>query len=131
MIRFDKITPRLPVNDIRSTVEFYRQVLECETSMLCRADEPEFAIVNRDTISVGFYKVGSPGRPQESVGQGELYIETNDADGLHGQLRNRVKIEWGPEIYPHGRKEFAIRDPNGYLIIFTEKTAEPPTVDDP
>jgi hypothetical protein len=31
-----------------------------------------------------------------------------------------------PEVYHNGCREFAIRDPDGYLIIFTEETDDPP-----
>jgi hypothetical protein len=33
-------------------------------------------------------------------------------------------------VYQYGRREFAIRDPNGYMIIFTEQTDDPPTCAD-
>jgi hypothetical protein len=36
-----------------------------------------------------------------------------------------------PEIYSSGRREFAIRDPDRYLIIFTEPTDEPTTTREP
>ena len=41
-----------------------------------------------------------------------------------------LPIEWGPEVYWYGRREFAIRDPSGYLIIFSEATTDPPTCRD-
>ena len=46
---------------------------------------------------------------------------------LHKSLLDRVTIEWGPEVYSYGRREFAIRDPDSYLLIFTEATEDPPT----
>ncbi len=30
-------------------------------------------------------------------------------------------MEWGPEEMPYGMLEFAIRDPNGYLLSFGQK----------
>jgi hypothetical protein len=42
-----------------------------------------------------------------------------------------VPIEWGPEVYSYGRREFAVRDPDGYLVIFTEPTDEAPTTTEP
>ena len=37
--------------------------------------------------------------------------------------------EWGSEVYFHVRREFAFRDPDGYLIICTNNklTDDPPT----
>jgi hypothetical protein len=42
-----------------------------------------------------------------------------------------LPIEWDPEVYSYRRREFAVRDPNGYLLIFTETTNDPPTTDEP
>jgi hypothetical protein len=43
---------------------------------------------------------------------------------MHADLAGVVPIEWGPEVYFYGRREFAVRDPDGYLLIFTEPTDE-------
>lgn len=61
----------------------------------------------------------------------ELSIEVIDARALHALLEPTVPIEWGPEVYSYGRREFAIRDPDRYVIIFTEPTDEPPTTSEP
>jgi hypothetical protein len=31
-----------------------------------------------------------------------------------------VPFQWGPEDTEFGIREFAIRDPNGYLLVFAE-----------
>lgn len=38
-----------------------------------------------------------------------------------------MELLWGPEVYHYGRREFSIRDPNGYELIFSEPTDDPPT----
>jgi len=40
--------------------------------------------------------------------------------GLHDRVAGNAKIEWGPEVYSYGRREFAIKDCNGYLLAFSE-----------
>jgi hypothetical protein len=42
-------------------------------------------------------------------------------------LRGHVRVDWGPEVYWYGRREFSFRDPDGYPIIISEETADPPT----
>ena len=42
-------------------------------------------------------------------------------------LSGRLPIQLGPEVYWYGRREFAVRDPDGYLLIFSERTSDPPT----
>lgn len=41
---------------------------------------------------------------------------------MHGDIATRVAIEWGPEVYFYGRREFGFRDPDGNLIVLSEKT---------
>lgn len=45
---------------------------------------------------------------------------------LYATIAGNVAIEWGPEAYSYGRREFAIKDPNGYLLVFSERTKDPP-----
>jgi len=33
-------------------------------------------------------------------------------------------IEWGPEVYGYGRREFAIKDCNGYTLTFSAPAAK-------
>lgn len=65
------------------------------------------------------------------IGYAELYIEVTDSQMLHDSVKTRLPIEWGPEVYSYRRREFAVRDPDGYLLIFTETTNDPPTTDEP
>lgn len=41
-----------------------------------------------------------------------------------------VTVEWGPEVYADGRREFAIRDPDGKLVILSGETDDPVRPDD-
>jgi hypothetical protein len=64
------------------------------------------------------------------VGHGTLSFDVNDARAIHATLQGRMTVEWGPEVYWYGRREFAVSDPSGYLIIFSEQTEDPPTCPD-
>ena len=43
---------------------------------------------------------------------------------LHARVAGSVAIEWGPEVYHYGCREFAIKDPNGYVLAFSERTTD-------
>jgi len=60
-----------------------------------------------------------------------VMAEVTDSLALCDSIKANVPIEWGPEIYSYGRREFALRDPDGYRVIFTERTDEPPTTKEP
>jgi catechol 2,3-dioxygenase-like lactoylglutathione lyase family enzyme len=120
--------PRLPVLDLNLTSAFYTDVLGFQGGPLWPADAPCFALLERDDVCVQFY-VADASRG-EAVGNATLSFEVDDARAIHRELAARATVEWGPEVYWYGRREFAIRDPNGYLIIFSEPTTDPPTCHD-
>ena len=50
---------------------------------------------------------------------------------LFRALDGRVGVDWGPEVYTYGRREFAIRDPDLYQIVFSEETEDEATGGEP
>lgn len=123
---FQGVIPRLPVIDLGRSVAFYSQVLRFQISVLYPEDAPTFCVLDRDSISLGFF-TADPARPELVIGTVELYLAVDDVQALFIEIRDQVFIEWGPEVYFYGRREFAIRDPDGYLLIFTEATDDLPT----
>jgi catechol 2,3-dioxygenase-like lactoylglutathione lyase family enzyme len=126
--RFLKVMPRLPVTALQPVIAFYKDVLGFGVGPLWPDDEPSFVLLERDDVCVQFY-VADRSR-DEAVGQATLSFEADDASAIHAVLAGRVPIEWGPEVYWYGRREFAIRDPSGYLIIISEPTSDRPTCRD-
>jgi catechol 2,3-dioxygenase-like lactoylglutathione lyase family enzyme len=129
MTRFAQVTPRLPVSDLSRTIAFYRDHFGFEVNVIWPRQIPTFAILRRDGVGLSFFE--SIDHQTGVIGYAELYIEVIDAQTLHDSLKTRLPIEWGPEVYSYGRREFAMRDPDGYLIIFTEPTNDPPTTSEP
>jgi catechol 2,3-dioxygenase-like lactoylglutathione lyase family enzyme len=127
-MRFVKVMPRLPVIDLQLAIAFYRDVLGFNVGPLWPEHEPRFALLDRDDACIQFY-VADPSRG-EGLGHGTLSFEVDDVKAIYAALEGRAAIEWGPEVYWYGRREFSIRDPNGYHIIFSEETTDPPTCQD-
>ena len=123
------ITPRLPVADLQRTLDFYQRTLGFAIDILWPDAAPTFAVLTRDGANVSFFLLDEhrPGR----IGYAELHIEVTDVRAMHAQLQTHAPIEWGPEVYTYGRREFAVKDPDGYLLIFSEPTDESPTIDEP
>jgi catechol 2,3-dioxygenase-like lactoylglutathione lyase family enzyme len=109
-------------------LEFYTGVLGFRVGNTWPDQAATFAILERDDVCVQFYVPETS--PAETVGHGTLSFDVDDARAFHSALRGRVAIDWGPEVYWYGRREFAIRDPSGYLLIFSEETDETPTCHD-
>ena len=127
--RFERLTPRFPVSDVPAMLAFYQDVLGFTIDVRWPDEDPTFVIVQRDSARVAFFtneRVGTGGH-----GGVELYIDVPDAQALHDELAKRVPIAWGPEVYSYGCREFAVLDPEGYMVIFTEATDDEPTTAEP
>jgi catechol 2,3-dioxygenase-like lactoylglutathione lyase family enzyme len=124
--RFQSVCPRLPVADLRRTIHFYTTILGFHLDVLWPEVDPTFCILRRDGVRLAFDLARAPAvsNGRASIG---FYIEADNVRTLHESVRQRVPIEWGPEVYSYGRREFAILDPDGYMVIFTEPTDDPLT----
>ncbi len=123
---FQKATPRLPITNAARTIDFYTNCLGFSLTLRWPDEAPTFLLLDRGEVRLAFDIVNGL-RPPSTESACGFYLETSDVLFFHRSIRDKVKIEWGPEIYSYGRREFAVRDPDGYLIIFTEQTSDPPT----
>jgi uncharacterized glyoxalase superfamily protein PhnB len=48
-------------------------------------------------------------------------VIVNDVDAFHAQLTGRARIVMGLTDQFYGMREFAILDPDGYLITFAQR----------
>ncbi len=126
---FKSVYPRLPARDLRATVAFYEDVLGFKATLLWPEGELHFTILRRGSAEVHFLGPAPDAHADRAAtpGDAEVVFEVEDARALHTELAPKVAVEWGPEVYWYGRREFAVRDPNRYLVIFTESTDDPPT----
>jgi catechol 2,3-dioxygenase-like lactoylglutathione lyase family enzyme len=115
-------TPRLPVADLKRTVDFYVDLLGFRAGCWPQ-DKPTFAMLERDGVSLQFYVPDADDPPARGIGA--IGLDVDDARPFHDAVKDRVKIEWGPEVYWYGRREFSFKDPDGYAIIIGAKTDDP------
>lgn len=130
MPTFRKLTPNLIVNDVLRSREFYVGVLGFQPAMSVPDAAPYvFASVTSGPIEIFFnernlavqeYPLLS-GRPIGATGT--MFIEVEGVDALYEQLQGRVTVVMPLVTKPYGMREFAITDPDGYLITFAEPAA--------
>jgi catechol 2,3-dioxygenase-like lactoylglutathione lyase family enzyme len=129
MPRFNSLEPRLHIADFNRSIAFYRDVLGFVVESTFPEDDPSFALLARDGVGLqigGVDAQKSPDTPPTCT----LYFDVSDALAVHQELKDKVKIEWGPEVYFYHRREFAFHDPDGHLIIISEETDDPVTSDE-
>ena len=108
------LTPMLQTSDMDRTISWYGDLLGFHC---VRRVEDGWCHLRQGGVSLMFMKNDHVGTPHATATQ---YIYVDDVDELWEALKDRVTAEWGPETMPYGMREFAIRDPDGYLLSFGE-----------
>jgi len=109
------------VTDVVKTAEFYKN-LGFDVNVLnntARIAMNDFTLefINEATAEIAD-EVGS-----KNKGTGiYTYIKTNDVDKQYKYIvENGLEPSSEPKDWPWGKREFAIKDPDGYKIIFYSK----------
>ena len=116
-MRFTALVPMLHTTDMDGTKKWYESVLgfRCVGEM-----GDEWCRLERDDVAIMFMRIDQMGTPHATATQ---YIYMDDVAGFWDTIKDRCIAEWGPEEMPYGMLEFAIKDPNGYLLSFGQEVA--------
>jgi catechol 2,3-dioxygenase-like lactoylglutathione lyase family enzyme len=104
----------LQSSDLQRTIEWYGSVL----GFRCIGREEGWCRLERDGVTLMFMRNAHLGAPHATATQ---YMYVSDLGALWDAIKDRVTAEWGPEKMPYGMMEFAIKDPDGYLLSFGEE----------
>jgi uncharacterized glyoxalase superfamily protein PhnB len=127
MPHFKKLTPNLLVSNVGRSLAFYVDTLGFERGMTVPDVSPYvFAAVTSDPVEIFLNDAATAvkeypafnGRPIGATGT--LYIEVEGVDALHDRLKSKAKIVMPILTQFYGMREFAIEDPDGYVLTFGE-----------
>lgn len=129
---FDRLTPNLMVEDVAETLEWYRRELDADViGRMPEDDDPVWAQVALGDAWLMFQERDSleadvPALEDAEIGGSfTLYVDVDDASGLHDRLvagrDGDSTVVQDLRETEYGRREFAIADPNGYVLNFGEK----------
>jgi uncharacterized glyoxalase superfamily protein PhnB len=113
-IRFRSVSPMLQSGDLQRTIDWYESVL----GFRCIGREEAWCRLERDRVMLMFMRNDHMGAPHATATQ---YIYLHDLDAFWNSIKDKVTAQWGPEKMPYGMMEFAIKDPDGYLLSFGEE----------
>jgi catechol 2,3-dioxygenase-like lactoylglutathione lyase family enzyme len=112
------LMPEMPVRDVRSAVEFYRDVLGFSVDYMY-GDSPVYAIVKRDNVRLALLEARN-----SDPGDGRCYIFVREIDAYYQAVKRG-----DPDIIdalanrPYGMKDFALRDLDGNRLAFGQAIA--------
>jgi lactoylglutathione lyase len=125
---FKKLTPNLLVANVERSLAFYVDTLGFARGMTVPEESPfVFASVTSGAVEIFFNDAataiheyaGFAGKPIGATGT--MYIEVEGVDALHDRLHAVMKITMPLVTQFYGMREFAIEDPDGYVITFAER----------
>jgi catechol 2,3-dioxygenase-like lactoylglutathione lyase family enzyme len=113
-----------PVDDVERIGAWYEEVLGFRC--LYRGGDPvDFAIHGRDGAELMFRRVADPSaiRPNElQGGTWDVFFWVRELDALFAELSQKgATVVYPPTVRPYQMKEFALRDPLGYVLGFGEE----------
>jgi lactoylglutathione lyase len=130
MPQFTKLTPNLLVASVERSLAFYVGTLGFARGMTVPDASPfVFASVVAGPVEIFLNDAAGavaeyPGFGGKPLGcTGTLFIEVDGIDALHDRLAGTVPIVMAIATKFYGMREFAIADPDGYVITFAERTA--------
>ncbi len=115
-----RLVPSLLVRDMEATLLFYQQLGFQVTGSHPPGEPPFWAEVSQDGVVFQFFADPPQGTLDHPICSGVFYIFPQDVKALAEKLQDKTEFLWGPEVMDYGMLEFAIRDPNGYILAFTE-----------
>jgi lactoylglutathione lyase len=128
MPHYAKLTPNLVVASVERSLAFYIDTLGFTRGMTVPDASPfVFASVTSGAVEIFFNDAAAATREypvfaNKPIGAtGTMFIEMQGVDALHARLEGSVKIVMPLVTQFYGLREFAIEDPDGYVITFAER----------
>jgi catechol 2,3-dioxygenase-like lactoylglutathione lyase family enzyme len=117
------IAPIVPVRRVQRTVDFYTQILGFE--LVDRNAEMTYAYVRRGETGLMLLDLKDSRAVQATASYLSAYVWVRDVTALWAELAPRLARLPENRVTPlfekaGGRKEFHVRDPDGFLLFFGE-----------
>ena len=129
----NKLTPNLIVDSVERSLAFYESVLGFSRGFTVPEASPfVFGSVVSGAIEIFFNEKNAavkeyPKFAAAPIGlTGTMFIEMTGVDALHERLKSQVNVVMPLVTQFYGMREFAIEDPDGYVITFAERVAADP-----
>jgi catechol 2,3-dioxygenase-like lactoylglutathione lyase family enzyme len=124
MITFHSINPSFAVADVGATIRWYENELGFSGDPFPNSEPYVFGILRRDDVEIFLMRIEGYRKPelydQRSDGVWDAYFRISGLEEMYAALKERVDIKRPLHRQPYGLSEFELRDPNGYILVFSE-----------
>ncbi len=124
MPKLSSAAPTFAVADIDATILWYQEQLGFTAYPFPKTPPYVFAIVSRDAVEIMFQRVPGYEKPdlysQRDGGVWGAYIRMAGVKEFYESIKDNVEIVLSLRRQPYGDWEFEVKDPNGYILVFSE-----------
>jgi len=121
---YSSIAPVFSVADVGATIKWYQDKLGFLSNPFPAQEPYVFAILFRDNIEIMLQRVAGYQKPDtydsRVGGVWDAYIRSVQVKELYEGVKDDVPILKPLRQQPYGAWEFEVKDPNGYVLVFSE-----------
>src|SRR5437868_1580135 len=121
------LAPNLMVEDVARSAAFYREALGFTAVATVPEAAPfDFMMLQRDGVVMMLQSRASlgtelPDMARQAVGGSVLfYVIVEGLDALYQEAKGRTELAVDLHETWYGKREFGVRDSDGYLLVFAE-----------
>jgi len=126
MPKLSSVAPTFLVPDVETAIRWYETQLGFTSYPFPETPPYVFASVCRDDIEMMFQRIDGYQKPdfyhQRSGGVWDAYIRMEGVKEFYEAVKDKIEIKMPLRKQGYGDWEFEVRDPNGYLLVFSELT---------
>ena len=122
MPRLNSAAPTFLVNDVGETARWYESHLGFTPSFFPKTEPYVYAGLCRDGVEIMLLRLEGYTKPSVSRTGGlwDAYIRMQGVREFYESVRKKVPIQMELTKQRYGDSEFEVRDPNGYVLVFSE-----------
>lgn len=120
----ETVSPFFNVDNLAAAVDFYNSKLGFATELLVPADDPFFAIVQRDGVRILLKEIGpdihpTPNHTRHEWARWDALIMSSDPDALYAEFEaNDIQFHEPLHDTEDGLRAFELKDHDGYVLCF-------------
>ena len=124
MAELQSLAACFPVADISATIRWYEEQLGFIGDPFPSSEPYVFAILRRDHVEIMLQRIKGYQKPDlyrsRPGGVWDAYIKVEGLKDLYESVREEATIVQPLRRQPYGNWEFEVKDPNGYVLVFSE-----------
>jgi uncharacterized glyoxalase superfamily protein PhnB len=124
MADFDSVAPCFLVADVGATIRWYEEQLGFIGDPFPATEPYVFAILRRDNVQIMLQRAEGYEKPDlynvRRGGVWDAYFHVEGVKRIFESVRAEATIVQPLRQQPYGNWEFEVKDPNGYVLVFSE-----------